>query len=61
MQPALLTMRILVGACMAAALSVALAQPEYPARPVRFIVGLAPGGTTDTAARKDPVPRLTRP
>ncbi|SFK46474.1 Bug family tripartite tricarboxylate transporter substrate binding protein [Falsiroseomonas stagni] len=29
----------------------ALAQPGFPSRPIRFIVGFPPGGTTDLAAR----------
>ena len=37
--------------CMAGAGSVAFAQPDYPARPIRFLVGVVPGGAADTLAR----------
>jgi tripartite-type tricarboxylate transporter receptor subunit TctC len=30
---------------------VALAQPSYPARPIRWIIGFAPGGSADMAVR----------
>ncbi len=36
---------------MAGAGSVALAQPDYPNRPIRFLVGVVPGGAADTLAR----------
>ncbi|ARP91748.1 hypothetical protein CAL14_16835 [Bordetella genomosp. 9] len=44
----------LAGACLTAALGI-FAGPatadDYPARPVRLIVGMAPGGSNDTVAR----------
>jgi tripartite-type tricarboxylate transporter receptor subunit TctC len=46
--PALLAAVI---ACAAPAMSPAAAQERWPARPVRVIVGLAAGGSTDTIAR----------
>src|SRR5450631_356844 len=45
--------RALIGLAMLAGLCAlpAAAQPVYPSKPVRMIVGYAPGGGTDLAAR----------
>jgi tripartite-type tricarboxylate transporter receptor subunit TctC len=40
-----------VGAVVLSAASAALAQGAYPTRPIRLIVGFAPGGPTDILAR----------
>ena len=37
--------------CIACASSVAFAQADYPNRPVRFLVGVVPGGAADNLAR----------
>jgi len=44
--------QMMLGTLAAAApLSVSLAQPAWPAKPVRFIVPFAPGGGTDSVSR----------
>ncbi len=40
-----------VGALLVAAASLCHAQGDYPNRPIRFIVGYPPGGSTDIASR----------
>lgn len=43
---------VLVGALGLAAAAPALAQADFPSRPIKFIVASSPGGTTDTLARR---------
>src|SRR4051812_13939551 len=37
--------------CALSAATAAIAQPNYPSRPIRFLVGVVPGGAADTLAR----------
>src|SRR5450759_2409155 len=45
------TVCVLVGSFLASAMSVALAQPGYPTRPIRIIVPTSPPGGADVVAR----------
>lgn len=45
------TVHILVGSLLASAMSTALAQPNYPTRPIRIIVPTSPPGGADIVAR----------
>ena len=51
MRLARVTVRILLGACVATAFSSACAQPAYPTRTVRIIVPTSPPGGADIVAR----------
>ena len=44
-------MRLLIAAVAAFAALPTLAAEDYPAKPVRFLVGFAPGGANDLVAR----------
>jgi len=43
-------------ACVLGATGPALAQPDWPSKPIRLVVGFPPGGTTDVMARVVAVP-----
>ena len=44
-------LRLLLGLCILGAAPAASAQADYPVRPIRFLVGVVPGGAADTLAR----------
>jgi tripartite-type tricarboxylate transporter receptor subunit TctC len=44
-------MHVLCALCAGAAAHAVFAQADYPARPIRFLVGVVPGGAADTLAR----------
>ena len=45
------TRRLLVGSAIAGLAAPALAQPDFPNRPIRFLLGFPPGGASDAALR----------
>src|SRR4051812_94646 len=51
MQVARRFVEVLLTGCLAALASPALAQQDYPNRPIRLLVPAAPGGTTDILGR----------
>lgn len=42
---------VMLGLCFGCAARIALAQAEYPSKPIRFLVGVVPGGAADLLAR----------
>src|SRR5882757_4643995 len=49
-----------LGATLSPLPTIAFAQPAWPNRPVRLLVGFAPGGTADILARKIQTPLSAR-
>jgi len=53
------SVRVLLGACTLALSGVSLAADDWPSKPIRIVVGFAPGGPMDSVVRTL-VPGLTR-